>query len=993
MEKSKKHKKEQKIPEAKKQAAFHYIIYAGLLILLFYPPYFRGLFFDRELLPTHIYSGILFLAWMIYRTAVLKETGFFRSPADYAALAVVGAYFLSIFAAVNLRYAVGELLKYINYFIVYYLVSDIARNERDKRIILWTLVLSAAGVALAGIGAAAGTVKYPGAFVGSRINSTLQYPNTLAAYLTAALMLGLGLQAVCERRWQRAVLSAINYTLFLAFLFTLSRAAWLMFPVFYLILIISIPGAYRMKVLGYSLQVFFAGIIVSPGFGSGISGGEGAKVWLWYLVGLILAPAVFYIFDKLSERFAVRIKPATLLSVFVILTLIAGTGAYIALTTEKPLTLSHSPDEPESWKTSWYTVDNVKPDTDYVLKVMVTATPGQEEGKWGGAVQIMSIDKNNKATVIKSEYFNEALEQQLIEVPFKTRTDTTKLQIGFSNRFPGTSAVYSDAKIFQAAARATSQKIILAYKYIPEAIAQRLSSISFGEHSFQGRLSFYRDALKIIKEHPVIGIGGGGWKSAYFAYQSYRYFTTEVHSFFLQLMVETGITGLLAFLAVPVLIIRNVIVNKADDQGLGALNYAALSSAAAILGHSAVDFNLSLAAVAIYLWALFGLAAADGMAAVPVVKRRQLASGSYAVWAAGGLTLLFILGSATLFAGYSYGQKAVRALQSGDLAGAKEAFERASEYDPLTVSFKADLSQIYDIIGEQGKNKEFKEKAIKLREEAAAMEPYNAKMKGLLAATYLREGRLEEGLSLLEEAARLNPYNITVWEALVEGYEKVAEFHIAKNEVSRAKELLGKSLAIPERIIDFNRKSPQNDPGVVKLQATKDLMLYLTKAEKLLESPNLEIVGKLKDLVFAANFGIDLDEDGQPDLWRVYGEGEVKVNPGRYSRMKLAGESTVTLNLIEGIYLEPDEFYKIELEADILKGGYRVDIIADNKVIFNSGSELSEFIAPGEIEGKDIRIRVIILPKSDIMFGRILLYKNSDPDTFNISPERNREKR
>ncbi|KXG78352.1 Beta-barrel assembly-enhancing protease [Fervidicola ferrireducens] len=952
-----------------------YIIYAGLLLLLFYPPYFRGLFFDRELLPTHIYSGILFLLWMMYKGTTLKETEFFRSPIDYAALAVVGAYFISLFVSVNLRYAVGELLKYINYFIVYYLVSDIARRERDKRIILWAMVLSAAGVAFAGIGAAAGTVNYPGAFVGGRINSTLQYPNTLAAYLTAALMLGFGLQVTSEKLWQKTVLAAVNYTLFLAFIFALSRAAWLMFPVFYLILIVGIPGSYKMKVIGYSLQTFAAGIFASPGFDSGITGGETSKVWLWYVAGLIFAVVVFYIFEKLSERITVRIKPVTLISAFVILTIIAGTAAYIALTTEKPLTLAHGPDEPESWKTSWYTVGNVKPDTEYVLKVTVSTRPGLEQDRWGGAVLIKSVDKNNKETDIKSEFFNKALDHQLIEIPFKSLKDTAKLRIGFANNFPGTSATFSNAEIFEANDKAAGRRIILAYKYIPEAVAQRLSSISFGEFSFQGRLSFYRDALKIIKEHPILGMGGGGWKSAYFAYQSYRYFTTEVHSFFLQLMVETGIIGLIAFLAIPVLIIRNLVINKTDDPARGAVNWAVFSSATALLGHSAVDFNLSLAAVAIYLWALFGLAAADGMTATQTAKRRKPATGSYAVWVAGGITLLFIVGSGMLYSGYSYGQEAVQALQSGDIAGAMEAFEKASKYDPLTASFKADLSQIYDIIAEQGKNKELKDKAVKLREEAAAMEPYNANLKSLLAEIYLREGRLEEGLSLLEEAARLNPYNMNVWETLAEGYEKVAEVYIAKNQADMAKELLGKCVDIPSKIIELNRKSPQSDPGVVKLSATKNLMLYLTKAEKLSESPNRETVKKLKDLVFAADFSIDLNEDGRPDLWDVWGEGEIKIDPDRFASIKPAGESDVTLYLAEGINLEPNEPYEVELEADVLKGGYKIDVIADNSEVFNLSADKGEFVTPNDIEGKDTRIRVFVNPKSDVYLRGFLVYK------------------
>ncbi|MGI6423704.1 MAG: hypothetical protein ACOX2A_00280 [Tepidanaerobacteraceae bacterium] len=149
----------------KQKGILYYIIYMGLIALLLFPPYFRGMFFDKEFLPTHIFSGVLFLLYIIYKGKVLKEEQFFSSPMDYAALALVGAYFISIFVAVNIRSAIGEFLKYINYFIAFYMVSDFARTEKDIKVILWTMVISAFGVAFIGIGAAAGTFTYNGAFV------------------------------------------------------------------------------------------------------------------------------------------------------------------------------------------------------------------------------------------------------------------------------------------------------------------------------------------------------------------------------------------------------------------------------------------------------------------------------------------------------------------------------------------------------------------------------------------------------------------------------------------------------------------------------------------------------------------------------------------------------------------------------------------------------------------------------------------------------------
>jgi len=227
----------------------------------------------------------------------------------------------------------------------------------------------------------------------------------------------------------------------------------------------------------------------------------------------------------------------------------------------------------------------------------------------------------------------------------------------------------------------------------------------------------------------------------------------------------------------------------------------------------------------------------------------------------------------------------------------------------------------------------------------------------------------------LEEVTVQNPYNITAWETLAEAYEKSAEVYIAKGEINKAEQLLEKCLSIPERIIELNRKSPKEDPGVEKLTATKNLMLYIAKAEKHIESPDKGTMKTLRDLVFSALFGVDLDEDGRADIWYFSGEGDIKINPGKGIRIKPAGQSQVTLLLTETINLKENEYYRIELEADILKGQYRIEVIADNKVVFSSNSNLFEFTAPEEDGGKEARIRVIVSPESDIVLKRIFLYQ------------------
>lgn len=853
----------------KDKGTLYHIIYLGLIILLLYPPYFRGMFFDKEFLPTHMYSGILFLLYIIYKAKVLKEHRFFTSPMDYAAIALVGAYFLSLFVAVNIRLAVGELLKYINYFMVYYMVSDIARTEKDIRIILSAMVLSAFGVAFIGIGAAAGSFDYPGAFVGGRINSTIQYPNTLAAYLTAAFMISTSLWVTAQKRWQRAILALVNYTFFLCFLFTLSRAAWLMFPVFFLILIVGMPGQYRMKTLGYSVQTFISAIIASPGFGSAIAASQGTKTWTWYIVGAVVALVMFYAVDKASERFAFHIKPKVVLSVFLVLAVLVGVGGYVALTTEAPLILSHGENEEESWKISWYTIEDVKPDTEYTLKVNVTIKPGKNEEEWGGAVLVNSFGDKNDDVEIKSEYFNEGLTNENREVTFRTRPDTKSIRIGLSNRFPGTIAFFNGLELYETENILSTNRITLAHKYIPEAISKRIANISTEESSFTARTDFYKDALKIIKDHPILGTGGGGWKTIYLAYQSYQYFTTEVHNFFLQLWVETGTVGMLALVALWLtsLITGYKVMRSDSDAIIKVLTWGVLSGAIALGGHSAMDFNLSLGGIALYLWQLFGIAkSTNTVSGLNYNKELKLVVPS---WAFSGVACVLIVVSFFLYQGHTYGQQAVESIQGQDIMKTKEYFQKAAKYDPLTSSFKADLAQLEYFIAQQSENDTLLDHSEDIRLEAVNLDPYNPKLKTQLAAYYLEQGKIEDGISELEKATEINPFNIENWENLADAYQKAAVIYITQEQKDKALELTEKSQDIFSKLSEYNSKTPEH--AREKLEVTNDLMLYVYKSRLLAE--NIDYNGyhrKLENLIFACDFAVDVNNDGIPDLWRVY---------------------------------------------------------------------------------------------------------------------------
>jgi len=273
--------------------AIYWVVYIGVLGLLLVPPFFRGLFFPREQLIALLITLGLFILWW-GRRFLLRAGGFFHGPVDLAALALVVAYGLSFFVAANPRAAVGELLKNLNYFLLLWLTLELVRERRDLGLFLRALVLAGVATAVLGVGVAAGTFAYNGAFVGGRLASSFQYPNTFASYLATMMLLAIALAAETPRLWEKPLLSAATGFMFLTFLFTQSRGALLILPGAALLLLVAAPRGTRLEVFWYLLAAATGALASAAPFGAALAakGGGGVLLWRWAALAAGLAAAL-----------------------------------------------------------------------------------------------------------------------------------------------------------------------------------------------------------------------------------------------------------------------------------------------------------------------------------------------------------------------------------------------------------------------------------------------------------------------------------------------------------------------------------------------------------------------------------------------------------------------------------------------------------------------------------------------------------------------------
>jgi len=633
-------KTKQKINTVKNEKLLNFlrvILLAALIIIIFYPPYLQGLFFEKHFLPTQIFVFGVFILFLIYKW-MKKDHKFFKTPIDYIAIGFVVVYFISIFVAVHTRSAIIEWMKYLMYFAVFYMLSSLADNIKTKLIILWTIVASAVGSSILGLDAAMGgnlvgflnnifkklgakSDVFFGLFVGNRVHSTLQYPNAMASYVMAVFFIVLGLLIVSTKTWQKAIIGGSSFILFLTLMLTKSRGVQLLFPVILVIFFIVIPKGSRIKAIAQVILLAVPAIVISLLINPYLSADElNTKALLLVLAGVIISVALGIISGYIGS-FLQKVNwkvYAAVFSAFVIVTIAAVIHIANALV---PLELSH--DVVAENKTITRSKDiALKPNNEYILSYKADARMEQEQN-YAYFVRIFSLDKNNilfggSKQLLRENLMNtNGMEENSIR--FITSENNELTRISFSIYYAGTSVKVDDVKIIDAETGKVVKKVTFKNKYNLDSIISRFENIRL-QKSLISRLIFYKDGMKIFGRSWLLGSGGGAWDYLYRQYQSYKYASSQAHNFPLQLGIETGILGILALLSlvfslvfISIKYINNINskinskTTQEENNDSVFINSAVITAIAALLIHSVMDFDFSEPAMLLLFWQLIAL--------------------------------------------------------------------------------------------------------------------------------------------------------------------------------------------------------------------------------------------------------------------------------------------------------------------------------------------------------------------------------------------------
>jgi len=681
-----------KVPQNIQWEFSHAIAFWGLAILLFLPPYFRGLFFQPEQERALIFAAIIFwFAWLWKWSK--RDNSFLSHLLDYFVLAFPVVNLISAFQAANYGLAVDEVVKTTLYFMVYWLSSRLVRNDKDIVTILNVIYISAIGVALAGLATATGIININDGFYSDRFASSFQYPNALASFLAAATFIGLYLWrgagspepggavsgTVLKGVPDWLTLSSINqylyaagnFLLFAVLLGTKSQGGILVFGIVLALFVIGLPRGNRIPVIIHFILYSIPSFIAILRFLSAVAGNKMDLAWLWIFIGLalVLAGQVIYSFGERKGFFqwiAIHKNIVLAAIMLVIISGCIGAGVYIS---------GHS-----------------------------------------------DIVKN------------------LVE------------------------------------------------------------EIKF--HSIIDRMYFFHDAIKMFKEHPVLGWGGGGWQEAYRAYQSFLYNSNQVHGYYLQIMVEVGLLGLLAILGIWIsflLAAHRAYHGSKTDTARRLLVWMLTVVALTIGLHAAIDFDLSLSALALVLWTIFGLmrylvifpcmqeAGRKGNKKTYVpTNNALLASVTVACFA-------IILFAGALASANEYARQAGKYLQKQNINQGINMLQKASVYNIWNADYRSNLVRIYQQTGKLDEGLAEAQKAISLSK-------YSAPRYADLAGFSLRSKKHKEAVGYAEKALMLAPFQVQWYELLARTCFIVGYNDLNAGDRDSAKQYLEKAAGVPGRI-------------------------------------------------------------------------------------------------------------------------------------------------------------------------------------------------
>ncbi|MDR3586016.1 MAG: O-antigen ligase family protein [Desulfosporosinus sp.] len=392
-------------------------------------------------------------------------------------------------------------------------------------------------------------------------------------------------------------------------------------------------------------------------------------------------------------------------------------------------------------------------------------------------------------------------------------------------------------------------------------VVARAQSIDVSDISFQTRLQFYRDALKMGLSHPLLGFGANGWMSAYKGYQGILYYAKEVHSEPFKILVETGFPGLLLYILFWLGVLQSWVQSWRfrccqPDYLLGV-------AAAGIFLHSLIDYDLSESAVFFTMIVIVASLRAlrednvhhhRAVAQSEIIEQKRWSGLLIPQWSVkrgwlvsaimGLSALTLVFGSLSLEAGLQYTRYGTKAFNVGQYNNARRDYRMALTYNPFQATTYADLAQMEMAQAIKMKNTTLVSEALNDINHAIILNSTEPRVRSVAAQINAAAGKPDQAYAQAMQNMELAPFNSSGYEGVAEYGIQWAERLISQGKMAEAQPILLTVQDLPLRINALLAKVSPHQKMLEEfehLTVTPRLKLLVAQAKLLMSEPTLAL--------------------------------------------------------------------------------------------------------------------------------------------------------
>lgn len=511
-----------------------------------------------------------------------------------AVIPLIFETYISFHASLNL------ILKYLSVFLVYIVARDLIQYDvKYKKRFLHIIVISGLITAIIGIdNLTTNFLKNILLGVGNteqlnsenRMIGAFFYANTfgIAVALTAIIAITIFLEE--KNKFIKNIYSGIIFILMSALILSYSRGTLVLTALFLIILFISIKNKTK-KIEYIKLLIIecIATLIYTTVFTSVQLNENHIIVWLMAIVESIIVCLIANTTKKL-DSYLEKLNNKKIIIVAIVILVSAILFIAVGLQISEPLILF---EEGKGNTVYEYRIRKVEKNAEYKFKFDIDAITNIDENY---EINIMEQSPNEE-TIREDNYIIGNFRGEK-EYNFQTSDEAYLIVIQIINRNPHESQKVTINKVI-----VNDEILPLKYKFLPINLVDKVKNISLTDGSLYSRGVFVRDSLKLIEKNLIIGYGGEAFNYLGRTVQDFYYASAETHCYPIQVLLEQGIIGFIAYIGILGYLIKNMI--KGKEKNLSEIG--AILALGILAIHSMMDFDMTFLYIVVVFYLLIAI--------------------------------------------------------------------------------------------------------------------------------------------------------------------------------------------------------------------------------------------------------------------------------------------------------------------------------------------------------------------------------------------------